>query len=187
MLPLGYVLRDVGTGKEYVGITSRYPHRIYEHRQKGVMSGRDFTVEIVAFFSDMEAARLWEIAEIERRGVSNLLNTSTGGFGGRGRAWTPEMKKAASERAKARQADPEYRARMSTRCREVWADPEKREQQRVLSVASINKEARSRAQKKAWSDETTRERRIAGITRYANTEEGRASRRAAQLRRWGKA
>ncbi len=186
MVCIGYILVDLETGEKYLGITSRYPTRIYEHRQKGIMKGRKFRHEVVSEFETMDSAREWEIGEVARIGVENLLNTSLGGHGGRGRAWSQEMREAASIRATARQADPAFREKMSKACRAAWDDPEMRKKQGARARAAINKEARSEAQKRAWTDEKTRKKRIAGIKRAANTPEGKRSRREAQLRRWGK-
>lgn len=186
MVCVGYILIDLKTGEKYIGITSRYPIRIYEHRQKGVMKGREFSYEVIARFEDMTAAREWEIREVERIGIENLLNTSLGGHGGRGRAWSQEMRDAASVRATIRQADPLFREKMSAACKKAWSDPEMRKKQSERALASIDKSVRSEAQKRAWANEKTRTKRIAGISRAANTPEGKRARRDGQLRRWGK-
>lgn len=183
---VGYVLRDRQTGERYVGITSRYPMRMWEHRAKGKMRGRDFEIEKIVDFSNMTDARVWEKIEIDLWGVDNLLNTSLGGYGGFGRKWTPEMRAAASKRKTDQQADPDFRRRMSESCKKAWASPHMRKKQSERAKSSINFEARSAAQKKAWADPDIRQKRADGIRKQAATPEGMTKRSSAAYARWAK-
>ncbi len=187
---VGYILTDRKTGERYVGITSRFPTRIYEHRQAGVMRGRDFNCDVVSEFLDITMARVWEIDAIANAGVESLLNISTGGHGGRGRPWTPEMRQEASARATARQADPTLRAKMSVRCKEVWSDPDRRaansERTKTSCAKPEVKKRRSDAQKKTWEDPAVRSLRVATITAASRTSEGRKRRSETALARWAR-
>jgi len=187
-MSIGYVLLT-DDNLRYVGITYDLKRRLREHRSSGPMKGRIFRVEKVEDFSSMEAARAWEIDEIASRGgVDNLLNTSTGGHGGRGRKWTSEMRANMSEKARIRQADSEFRKKMSVSCKAAWADPNLRaEMSRIAAnkcADPVVKAKRSQSQKKSWACPAIRKSRVAALTAHARSEKGRERRRRTQLRRW---
>lgn len=185
---LGYVLQTE-SGLVYVGITNDLKRRLREHRNFGPLKGLSLRVLNTKQFPGREQAAAWEVSEIERRGgVEVLINRSTGGHGGRGRKWTPEMRAALSEKKKIQQADPDFRKRMSVSCKKAWADPKLRlglsERTKLSCADPAVKAKRSVSQKKSWLRETTRRARVEKITEAARTQEGRQSRREAQLRRW---
>lgn len=103
-----------------------------------------------------------------------------------GAKWAPEQRAALSEKKRQQQADPEFRAKMSASCKKAWASQEMRRKQSERAKASINFEARSDAQKRAWQNDETRQRRINGIKKQAATPEGAARRSAAAYARWEK-
>jgi hypothetical protein len=186
---IGYVLVS-DSGKCYIGITTSLSRRVREHRASGPLSGKSFVVAKKVEFPDRDTASAWEVSEIERLGIENLLNTSLGGFGGRKRVCTEAERKVLSEKAKARYQDESYRVRMSEASKKAWASSELREKMSVLSKDSCSREetkaARSASQKASWADPAIRAKRIEALRANRNDPAKKEKRRAAAMKMWEK-
>ena len=183
----GYVLETEDL--PYVGITNPVRRRLREHRAKGPLKGRHFTLKEELEFTDRGEAAFWEIEKIaELGGPDFLLNTSLGGYGGRRRVVTDSERAHLSKLATDRQRTPEFRQRMSEACKAAWANPKLRKEMSERTKASCQnedtKKARSEAQKKLWSNPEVRARRIAGIKKDRNDPQKAKARSEAAKRMW---
>ena len=185
----GYILVS-NTGAKYIGITTDVSRRLREHRSSGPMSKTQFQLEEKFKFKNREEASVWEITEINRLGIENILNTSLGGFGGRKRVCTEGERKVLSEKAKLRYQNPEYRMRMSEALKKAWSSEDARAKQSLVAKETCAKEstkiARSDSQKTSWLDPEIRERRLIALRANRNDPMKKEMRSEAALKMWEK-
>lgn len=184
---IGYILVS-SLGEFYVGITKDLKRRLGEHKFSGPMSKNEFSVFEKHKFSDRELASLWEIREIEARGIENILNVSLGGYGGRKMACSEQERKLLSEKAKKRYQDTKNREKTGKAVREAFSRSGARESlSKAVSIACARPEVvarRSASQKSSWADPEIRARRVRSL-KVANSDPEKAEQRSlAAKKRW---